>query len=158
MLVEGTQLLARVRVPHFAGAIVTSRNEFASIFVEGTVSQGKKMGSEDLEEAEALHLVLKLLLNELLDELLQLGLARFRDQGLLQEDLVNKTIDIGAEKDKENKLVSCGLLRPFLASDGQQRKWREIIDQGSEWRVLPEDRTEALSLASRDGAGRQVSG
>ena len=58
VLVEGTQLLARVRVPHFAGAIVTSRNEFASIFVEGTVSQGEKMGSEDLEEAEALHLVL----------------------------------------------------------------------------------------------------
>ena len=42
------------------------------------------MGSQHLEKTEALLLVLLLLLNQLLDELLELGLAGLGDQWLLE--------------------------------------------------------------------------
>ena len=76
VLVQGKELLTRIRVPYFARAIVATRDELASIFVERTVGQWEQMGAEDLEEAEALLLILELLLNQLLDKLLELGLAR----------------------------------------------------------------------------------
>ena len=41
MLIEGEQFRAGVSVPDFAGAIVTTRDELASIFVESAVSQGQ---------------------------------------------------------------------------------------------------------------------
>jgi hypothetical protein len=41
VLVEGEQFCAGVSVPDFTGAIVTTRDELASIFVESAVSQGQ---------------------------------------------------------------------------------------------------------------------
>ena len=52
------------------------------------------MGSQHLEKTEALLLVLLLLLNQLLDELLELGLAGLRDKRFLQQYLVNQAINI----------------------------------------------------------------
>ena len=75
VLVQGKKLLTRIRVPYFASAIVAARDELASIFVERAVGQREQMGAEDLEEAEALLLILKLLFDQLLDQLLELGLA-----------------------------------------------------------------------------------
>ena len=54
------------------------------------------MGAEDLEEAEALLLVFELLFDQLLDKLLELRFACFRDQRLFQQDLVNKSINISS--------------------------------------------------------------
>ena len=76
VLVQGKKLLTRICVPYFARAIVAARDELASIFVERAVGQREQMGAEDLEEAEALLLILKLLFDQLLNKLLELGLAR----------------------------------------------------------------------------------
>ena len=76
VLVQREQLLASVRVPHFAGSVVRASDEPVASLVEGTVRQGKQMGSQGLEKGELLHLVLELLLNEFLDELFELGFAR----------------------------------------------------------------------------------
>ena len=75
VLVQGKKLLTRICVPYFARAIVAARDELASIFVERAVGQREQMGAEDLEEAEALLLILELLFDQLLDQFLQLGLA-----------------------------------------------------------------------------------
>ena len=75
VLVQGKKLLTRICVPYFARAIVAARDELASIFVERAVGQREQMGAEDLEEAEALLLILKLLFDQLLNKLLELGLA-----------------------------------------------------------------------------------
>ena len=75
VLVQGKKLLTRICVPYFARAIVAARDELASIFVERAVGQREQMGAEDLEEAEALLLILELLFDQLLDQLLELGLA-----------------------------------------------------------------------------------
>ena len=98
VLVEWEQLLTGHGVPHFARAIVTSSDEFASIFVEGTVSQGKQVSSQHLEQFEVLLLVLTLLLNEFLDQLFQLRFARVWDQRLLKENLVNESVDIRSKQ------------------------------------------------------------
>ena len=58
VLIQRQKLLTRIRVPHFARAIVAARDEFASIFVERAVSQREQMGAENLEEAETLLLIL----------------------------------------------------------------------------------------------------
>ena len=89
MLVEREQLLARVGVPHFARAVIAARDELAAALVEGAVGKWKQVGSQDFGEPEALHLVLLLLLDQLFDELLQLRLTGLRDQGLLQQNLVD---------------------------------------------------------------------
>jgi len=75
VLIEGEQFRAGVSVPDFAGAIVTTRDELASIFVESAISQGQQMSAQNLKQAEALLLVLQLLLDEFFDELLELRLA-----------------------------------------------------------------------------------
>ena len=84
MLVKREQLLARVGVPHLASAVIAASDELAAALVEGTVGERKQMGSQDLEEPEALHLVLLLLLDQLFDELLELGLAGLGDQWLFE--------------------------------------------------------------------------
>ena len=67
--------MARICIPYFTCAIIATRNELASILVECTVGQRKQMGPENLEEAEALLLVLKLFFNQLFDQLFKLGLS-----------------------------------------------------------------------------------
>ena len=75
VLVQGKKLLTRIRVPYFASAIVAARDELTSVLVECTVGQWEQVGAENLEEAEALLLILELLLDQLLDKLLELGLS-----------------------------------------------------------------------------------
>ena len=41
VFVEREHFLARIRVPNFARAIVATRDELASVLVEGAVSQGQ---------------------------------------------------------------------------------------------------------------------
>ena len=94
VLVEWEQLLTGHGVPHFARAIVTSSDELASIFVEGTVGQWEQVSSQHLEQFEVLLLVLTLLLNEFLDQLFQLRFARVWDQRLLEENLVDESVDV----------------------------------------------------------------
>ena len=84
MLVEGEQLLAGVSVPHFAGTIVRASDELVATLVKGAIRQRKQMSSEHLLEAEALLLVLLLLLDEFLDQFLQLWLLILRNEGLLE--------------------------------------------------------------------------
>ena len=76
VLVEREQLFSGVGVPDLAGSIVRAGDEPIASLVEGAVRQGKQMGSQGLEQSELLHLVLKLLFDELLDELFELGFAR----------------------------------------------------------------------------------
>ena len=94
VLVEREQLLAGVRVPHFAGAVVAARDELVARLVECTVGQREQVRAQHFEQAEALLLVLLLLLNKFFDQLLQLGLARLRDQRLFEQNLVNEAVDI----------------------------------------------------------------
>lgn len=75
MLIEGEQLLARVCVPNFARAVVAARDELASVLVEGAVGQREQVSSQHLEQTKSLLLVFRLLLDELLNELLELRLA-----------------------------------------------------------------------------------
>ena len=56
------------------------------------------MSSQHFKEAEALLLVLLLLLYQLFDELLELRLASLGDQWLLQKDLVDKSVNISSNK------------------------------------------------------------
>ena len=88
------QLLTRLCVPHLASAIVAASNELAAILVKGTVSQRQSVRLQCFKQAEALIHVLALLRDKSLDELFELGLAGLRDQGLLQENLVNQAVDI----------------------------------------------------------------
>ena len=103
VLVQGEKFLARIRVPHLAGAIVATRDELTSVFVECAVGQGEQMGAQNLEEAEALLLVLELLFDQLFDKLFELGLACLRDQRLFQQDLVNKSINISSNNIKSQQ-------------------------------------------------------
>ena len=98
MLVEGEQLLAGVRVPNFAGAIITSSDELASVLVEGTVGQGKQVRAQNFEQAKALGLVLLLLLDKLFDEFLELGLFGLRNEWLFEQDLVDQAINVRPKK------------------------------------------------------------
>ena len=86
--------MPRVRVPDLACAIVAASDESAAALVESTVGQRKQMGPQDFEQSKALLLVLLLLLNELLDKFFKLGFACFGNQGLLQEDLVDQSVNI----------------------------------------------------------------
>ena len=83
MLVKRKELLARVGVPHLARAVVAARDELAAAFVEGAIREREQVRSQHFEKAEALVLVLLLLLNQLFNQLLQLRLASLRDQRLL---------------------------------------------------------------------------
>ena len=98
MVVEGEQLLARVSIPHLAGSIVATSDELVAAFVERAICQRQEMSSQHFKEAEALLLVLLLLLYQLLDELLELRLASLGDQWLLQKDLVDKSVNISSNK------------------------------------------------------------
>ena len=89
VLIEREEFLASHSVPNFAGAIIATSDESASAFVEGTVSEWKQVGTEHLEEAKALALVLQLLLNESLNQLLQVRFATCRNKRFLEQDLVN---------------------------------------------------------------------
>ena len=101
MFVEVEQLLSCQGVPDLAGSIVRASNELVSFFVEGTVGQGKEMGSEGLEEFESLVFVLGLFMDETFDDLLQLGLARLRDKRLLEKNLVYQSVYVGTISNKE---------------------------------------------------------
>ena len=118
VLVQREKLLARIRVPHLAGAIVATRDELASVLVECAVGQGEQMGAENLEEAEALLLVLELLFDQLLDKLLELGLSCLRDQRLFQQDLVNKSINISSN----NQITARSYINNLIV---RTKKWRE---------------------------------
>ena len=110
MLVERKQLLARVSVPHLAGAVVAARDELAAALVEGAVGERKQVGSQDFEEPEALHLVLLLLLDELFNEFLELRLAGLRDQRLFQENLVNKSVNIRPVREHQTHVLGLMLI------------------------------------------------
>ena len=58
------------------------------------------MRSQHFEQAEALLLILLLLLNQLLDELLELRLARLRDQWLFKQDLVDQAVDVSSVQEQ----------------------------------------------------------
>lgn len=116
VLVEREQLLAGVRVPNFAGAIITSSDELASVLVEGTVGQGKQVRAQNFEQAKALGLVLLLLLDKLFDEFLELGLFGLRNEWLFEQDLVDQAINVRPKKvESFSKLL-------FFASDGASQK------------------------------------
>ena len=68
------------------------------------------MGSQDFEEPEALHLVLLLLLDELFDELLELWLAGLRDQRLLQENLVNQSVNVCPVREYQTHVLGLVLI------------------------------------------------
>ena len=53
------------------------------------------MGPQDFEHPKTLLLILLLLLDKLFDKFFKLGFACFRDQGLLQENLVNQSVNVG---------------------------------------------------------------
>ena len=97
MLIQRKQLLAGIRVPHLASPIVRSRDELVSRLVECAIGQRKQMGSQDLVESELLLLVFLLLFDQLLNELLQLRLAGLGDQGLLEQDLIDESVDISSK-------------------------------------------------------------
>lgn len=58
MFIERQQLLACVRVPNFACAIVGSCDEFVARLVESTVCEWEEMSAQYLKERELLFLVL----------------------------------------------------------------------------------------------------
>ena len=89
MLVERKQLLARVCVPDLASAVVATCDEPRAAFVEGAVGQRKQVSSQHLEEPEALHLILLLLFDELLNQFLELRFTGLRDQWFLKQNLVD---------------------------------------------------------------------
>jgi hypothetical protein len=62
---QGEEFLATLSVPDFAGAVVTTRDEFVSIFVEGTISQRLVMSFELLAELEILLFVANCLIFKL---------------------------------------------------------------------------------------------
>ena len=94
VFVESEQLFACVCVPDFAGAVVAASDELASILVESAVGEGQQVRSEHFEQGELLIHVLLLFLNQCLNEFFELGLARLRNQGLLQQNLVDQSIDV----------------------------------------------------------------
>jgi hypothetical protein len=98
MVVEGEQLLARVSIPHLAGSIVATSDELVAAFVERAICQRQEMSSQHFKEAEALLLVLLLFLYQIIDELLELWIARLGDQWLLLYDLVVKSVNISSNK------------------------------------------------------------
>lgn len=102
VLIEGEQLLAGNGVPDLAGSVVGACDEFVSRLVECAIGQREQMGSQDLVESELLLLVFLLLFDQLLNELLQLWLAGLGDQGLLEQDLIDESVDISS---KEGELV-----------------------------------------------------
>ena len=102
VLVERKQFLARVGVPHLARAVIAARDELAAALVEGAVGERKQVGSQDFEEPEALHLVLLLLFDELFNELLELRFAGLGDQGLLQENLVDQSVNVRPVKEEQS--------------------------------------------------------
>ena len=127
MLVEREELLARVGVPDLAGAVVAARDEPRAALVEGAVGQREQVCSQHLEEAEALHLILLLLLDKLLDELLELRLACLRDERLLEQNLIDQAINVSPVTSK--KLGSDNFIIParhVSLSGYSARKWREI--------------------------------
>jgi hypothetical protein len=60
-------------VPHFASSVVRTSDEFISRLVESTVSEREEMSPQYLKQLELLFLIFHLFLNQLLDELFQLG-------------------------------------------------------------------------------------
>ena len=101
MLIEVKQLFACQSVPDLAGSIVGASDELVSLFVEGTVGQWKQMGSQSLKQFKSLVLVLLLFVNQTFNHLLQLGLARLRDEWLLKQNLVYQSVYIGTISNKE---------------------------------------------------------
>ena len=97
VLIEGEQLLTGDGVPDLAGSVVGACDEFVSRLVECAIGQRKQMGSQDLVESELLLLVFLLLFDQLLNELLQLRLAGLGDQGLLEQDLIDESVDISSK-------------------------------------------------------------
>ena len=137
VLVKRKQLLARVRVPHLARAVVAACDELAAAFVEGAIREREQVRSQHFEKPEALVLVLLLLLDQLLNQLLQLRLASLRDQRLLQQNLVDQPVDVRPatptspplEISRTSARPSSFCLTPALIA--QNRKWREIAPHWS---------------------------
>ena len=64
------------------------------------------MRAQHFEQAEALLLIFNLLLDEVFNEFFQLGFHLLRDERLLEKDLRDEAINIGAELSKHT-LVEC---------------------------------------------------
>lgn len=72
---EVKEFLTSDGVPDFAGSIVGASDELVSGLVEGAVGQRKQVSSQHLKTVESLVFVLKLLLDQLLNQLLKLWLS-----------------------------------------------------------------------------------
>ena len=70
------------------------------------------MSSEDFEQTELLLLIFLLLFDEFLNELLQLGLTGLRDQRLLEQDLINKSVDISSTERMKSAKIQIVRLSP----------------------------------------------
>ena len=75
VFVKREQFFTGHGVPDLTSAIVTSSDELATVLVEGTVSEGKQVSSEHLEEFKVLLLIFSLFLDEFLDQLFELWLT-----------------------------------------------------------------------------------
>lgn len=62
-------------VPNFASSIIWASDEFVSSLVESTVGQWQQVSTQSLEAGKSLVFILKLFLDQLLDQSLQLWLA-----------------------------------------------------------------------------------
>ena len=60
------------------------------------------MSAEHFKEGELLHLVLKLLLNQLLDQFFELWLTRGRYQGLFKQDLINQSVYVSSTQESKS--------------------------------------------------------
>ena len=98
VLIQGEQFLARIRIPDFASTIIAACNKLASTFVEGAICKWQQMRSQHFEETKALLHIFLLFFNKFFDQLFQLWLASFRNEGLFEQDLINKSIDVSSVK------------------------------------------------------------
>ena len=62
------------------------------------------MSAQSLEQAELLLLILSLFVDKLFNQLLQVRLLAFSDEALLEENLLDQTIDIRATDGKDKRV------------------------------------------------------
>jgi hypothetical protein len=99
------KLLPGNSVPDFAGSVIAASDKFISRLIKSAICQWKQVSAQDLEAFKLLVLVFHLFLNKLytlmlnsgvltLDQLLESGFSRLRNEWFLQKYLIDQSVNV----------------------------------------------------------------